>query len=112
MIPVKITRVCYTCSKCGLVAAYEEQPCPLCASRALIVPARVTVAPAPLLSMRLLDLLISYCDFCGDQPLDMDTDETVQLWTLRKPLGTLIVGSTYARPTILEAIERAHPNSK
>ncbi len=30
---VKIVRICYTCSKCGLVAPYEEQPCPLCASR-------------------------------------------------------------------------------
>lgn len=31
--PVKITRICYCCSKCGVVIAYEEQPCPLCAAR-------------------------------------------------------------------------------
>lgn len=32
--PVKETRVCYTCQKCGLVLGYEEQPCPHCALRA------------------------------------------------------------------------------
>ena len=36
ILPVKIERICYCCSKCGVVIAYEEQPCPLCAARAII----------------------------------------------------------------------------
>lgn len=42
--PVKIKRICYVCAKCGLTAGYEEQPCPLCASRQLAEESRETIA--------------------------------------------------------------------